>query len=461
MSTTTDDTCHCLVRHPDKAKFLVVKHEESWAPPTLSFPQGPIEYKANMLHKGMLDKYGLSTRVLRPIVRLPNYHCIEMELASTQPSKKLKAVWVDQAEYARTRTPAGEMPDPFALWFAEQDAGKPPVRRPPFHQPGWFNHADHWIQFQMDSLGIQVTGSVEQYRQGWTSSCLLRVPTNQGWVYFKAGYEAAPGEAVLTAMLASHWPQTIAQPLVIDAKRNWMLNRDFREEGISTKDLSHLPDFARAAAEMQIDSRNQLDELKSSGVGEISMADFVAFCQHSESYRERLQEGGGGLTDDEWSKFVQVLQVVANEAMSLEAINLPLMLVHPDFRAANLVIYQGQHRMLDWSGAVITHPFLILSRILEDHQVTTLEQGVIASTMAINDELFKQISDAYLEPFASFASREELMRVLGSSRILARVWMMMLTLKQLEWVEAMTPHYFQNVVGLQMRAKSLCKEKFS
>lgn len=461
MSITTDDTCHCLVRHPDKAKFLVLKHEESWAPPTLSFPAGPIEFKANMLNQGMLDKYGLKTRVLRPLVRLPNYHCIEMELGSTQPSKKLEAVWVDQAEYLRTRTPAGDVPDPFVLWFAEQDAGKPPVRRPPFHQPGWFNHADHWIQFQLDSLSIQVTGSVEQFRQGWTSSCLLRVPTNQGWVYFKAGYEAAPGEAALTAVLARRWPQTVAQPLAIDAKRNWMLNRDFREEGISTKDLSHLPDFARAAAKMQVDSRNQLDELKTLGLSEVSMADFVDFCQAPEKYRDRWQEGGGGLTDEEWPNFVQILKVAANEAKSLEAINLPLMLVHPDFRAANLAIYQGQHRMLDWSDAVITHPFLILSRILEDHQVTTLAQGVVARAMAINDELFNLVIDAYLEPFASLASREELMRVLGSVRILARVWMMMLTLKQLEWVEDRTPHYFQNVVGLQMRARRLCNEHVS
>ncbi|HKX55393.1 MAG TPA: hypothetical protein VJN01_04805, partial [Xanthomonadales bacterium] len=250
MNTTTADTCHCLVRHPDKAKFLVVKHDENWSPPVLMFPPGLIDFKVNQINQGMQDKYGLKTRVLRPIVHLPNYHCIEMELISMQPAKKLQAVWVDETEYQRTGSASGGAPDPFALWFAERKAATIPEQRPAFHRVGWFDQAEHWIQFQLDRLGIQVTGSVEQFRQGWTSSCLLRAPTNQGWIYFKAGNEPAPGEAALTAALAGRWPQWVAAPLAVDAQRNWMLNRDLRVEQTRI-DLQQLPAFAGALAELQ------------------------------------------------------------------------------------------------------------------------------------------------------------------------------------------------------------------
>ncbi|MDZ4730960.1 MAG: phosphotransferase [Xanthomonadales bacterium] len=456
MPNPITDTCHCLVRHPDKAKFLVVKHEESWAPPTLSFPQGPIEYKANMLNKGMLAKYGLKTRVLRPIVRLPNYHCIEMELASTQPSKKLAAVWVDKAEYMRTRTPLGDVPDPFELWFAEQDAGQPPVRRPPFHQPGWFNHADHWIQFQLDSLAIQVTGSVEQFRQGWTSSCLLRVPTNQGWVYFKAGYEAAPGEAALTAALASLWPQTVAQPLAIDAKRNWMLNRDFREQSIRS-DLEELPAFAHSVAQLQLASHDSLDKWQALGCRPVTLENLAQFSQQPEQYRPVLQEGGGGLTDQQWSALLEALQPIGEGCSVLAEIGLPLTLVHTDFRNDNMTVSEGRHLLLDWSGTVISHPFLVLSLVFQDHRAT-LGNGGFAGTMSINDELYQRVIESYLQPFSALASQADLLRAVEAVKQLEGVWMMLRMIYQLEWVEAKTPHFYRQVVGVQAGFKQFINQ---
>ncbi len=447
MSSTTDDTCHCLVRHPEKAKFLVVKHEEGWAPPTLSFERSPIDFKARIINQGMLDKYGLKTRVLRPLQRLPNYHCIEMELAVAQSSKKLEAVWVDQAEYMRTRTPAGNVADPFELWFAEQAAGKPPARRPPFHQPGWFNHADHWIQFQLDSLGIQVTGSVEQFRQGWTSSCLLRVPSNQGWIDFKAGYEAAPGEAALTAALADHWPQTVAQPLAIDARRNWMLNRDFRQQ-CPKIEIEELPAFAHSLAQLQLESRNSIDEWKKLGVRQVTLENLQQFCLQPEGHRPVLQEGGGGLTDQEWSILPEALQSVATACRALADIGLPLTLVHTDFHADNLVLSGGRHLLLDWSGTVISHPFLALSVVFQDRQATLDNRGM-AGTMNINDELYEQVISSYLRPFSALATQDDLSLALEAAKQIEGTWMLLRMIHQLEWIEDRTPHYYKQVVGLQ------------
>ena len=459
MNTTTADTCHCLVRHPDKAKFLVVKHDENWSPPVLMFPPGLIDFKVNQLNEGMRDKYGLKTRVLRPIIHLPNYHCIEMELISTQPAKKLQAVWVDEAEYQRTRGVAGDAPDPFALWFAEQKLARVPDRRPAFHRVGWFEKAEHWIQFQLDSLGIQVIGSVEQFRQGWTSSCLLRVATNQGWIYFKAGNEPAPGEAALTAALAGRWPQWVAAPLAVDAQRNWMLNRDLRIEQ-NRIDLQQLPAFAGALAELQLQSRHELQHWRELGCLDVSLGDFVQVSKQPDQHRNILQQGGGGLTDPEWEKFREALQPVADECRILGDINLPQTLVHIDFRDDNLALLDGKQLLLDWNGTIISHPFLALGRVFEDHRAT-LRQGGHVSTMRINEDLYQQIIESYLQPFTALASMQDLLRALEAVKELDRLWRILRMFHQLETIEPFTPHFYRQVVGVQIRAKRFANRHFS
>ncbi|HET6565112.1 MAG TPA: hypothetical protein VFG52_06820, partial [Xanthomonadales bacterium] len=311
MNTTVADTCHCIVRHPDKAKFLVVKHEEEdWSPPVLMFPPGTVDENAGLVNQGMQDKYGLKTRMLRSIMHLPNYHCIELELAHVQSSKKLEAVWVDKAEYMSTRTPPGDIADPFELWFDEQESGQPVANRPPFQQPGWFNKADHWIHFQLDSLGFQVTGSVQQVQQSMNLECMLRAPTNQGWAYFKTSQEAPPGEAALTDALARRWPGAVRQPLAIDAGRNWMLNRELPEHATDI-DASMLPEFARSLAKLQVETAVDPDQWKAMGCRQASLEDLAIFCNQPEPHKALLQEGGGGLSEEEWDLLPEALQPVA------------------------------------------------------------------------------------------------------------------------------------------------------
>ena len=295
MNTTEVDTCHCLVRHPKSAKFLVVKHDESWSPPVLKFPLSAIDFRASDINQGMLDKYGLKTRVLRPLIRLNHFHCVELELAAQKPSRKLQAVWVDREEYLRTRTPPGDVPDAFEIWLDEQHEGLVPENRPPFHQPGCFNVADHWIHFELDKLGVQVLGSVEQFRVGWPSSCLMQVRTSQGYYFFKAGFGDQPVEAKLTVALARHLPDTVFMPAAVDLERNWMLNAGFFDELKPSFNLEQLPLFAQAMAKLQVESASQIDEWQNLDVKKLAEPEFLEFCAQGDRYLDRWTEGGGGL----------------------------------------------------------------------------------------------------------------------------------------------------------------------
>ena len=95
-------TCHCIISHPTKPKFLAVKHSDRWSPPIVRFPpEGGLVAKAKLITDGVMNKYGFKTTVLRHLKSSPKYHCIELEMQSAKSSRKLEAVWVGSKEYAK------------------------------------------------------------------------------------------------------------------------------------------------------------------------------------------------------------------------------------------------------------------------------------------------------------------------------------------------------------------------
>ncbi len=454
MTNTDLDTCHCIIRHPDAAKFLVVKHEENWAPPVLKFPSGNIDYRVAMINQGLFDKYGLKTRVLRTIQHAPNYHCIEMELASPQPAKKLQAVWVDQAEYLRTRAAQGKLPDPFAIWF-EQQATKPAGQRPPFHQPGWFDQASHWIDFRLDSLGVQAHGTPEQFRQGVPASCLLRVGSIDGWIYFKTSHGPGANEAGFLAAMSARWPQTLFKPLAVDTRRNWMLNRDYFKGGKPGSELEQLQPFYAAMAKLQIDSLNYLDDLSDAGCQQLSLADLSHFCRQADQHQNRWQEGGGGLKDAEFHQFRTALQSLTSDFEELAGIGLPMMLVHADFRAGKMVLSGADHRIIDWAGAVISHPFMTLLPLIRQSWSDVNANSAVG--ISLPQPLLDDIQQHYLPAFAEFAPVDVLLRALELTVKLEPVWRMLRKLQSLDFIEPLTPYYYFQVVSLQAIARQLGK----
>ncbi|MGH8034158.1 MAG: hypothetical protein ACREO9_02950, partial [Lysobacterales bacterium] len=231
----------------------------------MKFPAGLVDYKATLINDGMMRKYGLKTRVVRVLQNWPDYNCIELELPDGASTKNIHAVWVDREQYLRSRNQWARSEDPIEQWLLDRERATTPRLRPPFNRPGWFASADHWIHFQLDKLGVQVTGSVQQFRVGWNASCLLWVPTSEGDVYFKAGYAKPPGEARMTLALAKKWPELVTQPMAADLERNWMLNRDFKLQGSTIPPASRLPGFARAIAAMQAESGSSLEEWETLG----------------------------------------------------------------------------------------------------------------------------------------------------------------------------------------------------
>ncbi|HVD44571.1 MAG TPA: hypothetical protein VNB92_04400 [Rubrobacter sp.] len=126
----------------------------------------------------------------------------------------------------------------------------------PWTQPGWFEQASVWIHAELERWGIEVSGPIEQpHSRPW--STLLRVPTGEGGIYFKAVSPVHPYEPALLGSLELWRPDCVPRLLSVDTGRGWVLMRDagrrLREIIRTTQDLRHWLPVLPLYAELQIE----------------------------------------------------------------------------------------------------------------------------------------------------------------------------------------------------------------
>jgi len=448
-------TCHCIIGHPHKAKFLAIRHTTGWSVPTLKFPPGSTDFRAAMITQGMQHKYGLNTRVLRPRMKSAHYHCIELELASGGGNKKLDAVWVDRDQYHKFRSERDVTQDPFDEWLQERERGTVPALRPAWQIAGWFKQADHWIHFQAERLGLQITGGVQQFKVGWYQSCILRVPTSGGVLFFKAAYAKPPGEAALTEFLAEKWPHNIARPLAVDAGRNWLLMRDLAADGELSPDPSLLPDFARVLARIQVESLNCTDQLRALGCPVRDPQFLLNWMEQKDELLASLREGQEPLTEPELLQLARALAACVSACRLLLELPVPATLVHNDFRDANLAAQGGFLRILNWGDAVIAHPFMAME-YLNSPRASFHSQGVSSTPEdASGLAIVREANSAYLESFLALAPVPVLQQAWALAQSLFPLWNLSRVHDKLAWIEKSDARYEAMATQLQHNARKL------
>jgi hypothetical protein len=440
-------TCHCIIAHPSKPKFMVIKHRNGWFPPIVEFPgEGFVGHKVQMIADGVMNKYGLKVTVLRHLVESADYHCIELEQHSQQSARKLEAVWVGAKEYKQFRSSKPGQADPFADWLTEAQKRRIPKQRPPWERRGWFRKAATWIEHELDSHDIQMVGSVRQYSACWHSASILRVRTSQGMRDFKACWNAPPREAALTAAIADRWPDLVPAPLSFDTERNWMLMPDLRE-AVSPVPGDDCPALAAALAKLQIESSRDPDEWNGRSCrnrGVEALADFLGSVN---KLTAMLRMGGGGLSDDELLGLNPLISRFRTACGKLGEYGIPETLVHPTFGAPNVLRRDGGFWIVNWSGAVISHPFFSIHALIRS---TAPQSAAGAGTVSAEDDgaLVVRISDAYLAPYTEFESPDRLQAALALTAELFDVWKLCLRSHQLAYIEP-------NSVAMSVAARAM------
>jgi len=128
----------------------------------------------------------------------------------------------------------------------------------------WLAGVEGWVDRQLEKLGLQSTGAVEQpHVRPW--STVLRMPTTGGDVWFKANIPLLAYEAAVVGLLAARRPDFVPGLLATDVERGWMLMADggerLREIVERERDLSRwldvLPLYGRLQIDMAEDQRRR------------------------------------------------------------------------------------------------------------------------------------------------------------------------------------------------------------
>lgn len=417
-------TVQCIISHPQKPKFLAIKHSTGgYLPPQVKVPQGAsLGPHVHRLIDGIQSKYGLRTTLLRRLARYRDYQCVELEVHAG--SRPMQAVWVGMDDYRRIRGGDILPEDPLARWLQERQRGEPPPLRPPWERYGWFKAASNWIHFQLDRLDRLSTGAIEQRRTLSHAGCLLRTPCAGGAVWFKAAYAKPPSEAALSRWLASRWPEFVPEPLVIDEARNWILMPDY---AIGATPSPGPEGWARAAAtlgRMQVESLPLLDELRQLGCVHHGLDALWEFLTHPELASSVPEAGRASLSDAEREALAPAAGRLAASCRELADCGIPDLLVHPDFRASNLFVYPDRVRILDWENACIAPPMFSLLKLLrEDHP---------AGRDAPDGD---PVVEAWMAPLQALAKASRLRRALHLARRLEPGWRLMRWSQEFAWFE--------------------------
>jgi Phosphotransferase enzyme family len=290
-----------------------------------------------------------------------------------------------------------EVPDAAGLL-----AGAGPAQQP-WADPEWLPAAETWLRSAVAASGAEVTGRVEQHKV-WELSCVLRLPTTAGDVYFKSTVDSPlfVAEATVTAMLADLFPRHVPTPLAVEPERGWIATPDFGAELGWDASLPDKQAALRQYAELQQESVPRVDGLLAAG----------CLDRRPAWIRSQLAHWFAPETTRHWAdpelaeRLAAAVPRLGELCAELGASTLPDTLLHGDMHMANVARRPGGgYVFFDWTDAGISHPFV----------------DMIAVAHEENEESRTVLRETYLDAWSGAADRELLDRDWLVAEVLAHV----------------------------------------
>ena len=299
-----------------------------------------------------------------------------------------------------------------------------------WQDPAWQKEAHEWIRAQAQRHSILISGEIEQpHVYPW--STVLRVPTNEGVLFFKATAAETVYESALTEKLAGWFPDCTPELLAVDTKRGWMLMRDggetLRGSIRPTQDIMPWEPVITRYAELQIGLAEHVSEILALGIPDHRLVVLPALYTQLLTDEESLMiDQEKGLTSAEWEQLKDMTSRFEQICTDLTDFGIPESLNHGDFHDGNVLLRDGRITFFDWGDASVTHPFVTLRTFFVS----------IENSLKLDDYAFTpgmaELLDLYLQPWQRFASKEALSSAYRLSKPVASI------AKALAWHQGIT-----------------------
>jgi hypothetical protein len=287
----------------------------------------------------------------------------------------------------------------------------------PWTQPGWFGRARAWILAELERRGIEVSGLIEQpHSRPW--STVLRVPTDEGNVYFNVVSPVHPHESALLEALERWRPDSVPRSLSVDTGRGWVLMRDAGQRLCElirpTRYLRHWLPVLPRYAELQIELAGRVPELLALGVPDRHLSVMPALYEPLLADADALRiDQPFGLTHAQYERLLTLSTRAAGLCKRLADHPIPETINHGDLNVGAVFVGDVSPVFIDWGDGCVSHHFYSLRTVLVSAEINLgLEE---------NSPELQPLCDAYLEPWTHFESRRDLLEALDLALRLAGI----------------------------------------
>jgi hypothetical protein len=234
-----------------------------------------------------------------------------------------------------------------------------PGLRPAWARAGWFKAASAWMRDQLIQQNYALRSSIEQVKS-WGISCLLRVETDRGNIFFKVA-SSRPlfgNEPVVLAALSERYPDLVPAPIAIEPEQRWMLTQDFGAELRTMPTLDRWETAISRFGQLQLQAVSIVEDLLAVGCLDRRLEIL------SQQIDPLLQDADilALLSPDEIAQLQALAPRLKAMCSELTRYRVPYSLNHGDLHSGNIT---GQTLLFfDWTDACIAHPFLDLSTVV-------------------------------------------------------------------------------------------------
>jgi len=277
--------------------------------------------------------------------------------------------------------------------------------KPPWAESDWLDCVSAWIRAELKKLSISVTDPIEQpHVRPW--STVLRIPTSNGDVYFKACAQVLVHEVAVTQALSQWRPDCIPKIIASDTERGWMLMADggttVREAIKADGDIHHWDQLLPRYAQLQIEMAGHVEDLLALGLPDGQLAALPDKIEALLANEDMLHvDEPNGLTSAEYKRLRAMKTHLMSLCDRLAAFDIPESIHHGDFHDANIFLDGDGYIFFDWGDGSVAHPFFSLRTAFV---IIEYFQGVKEGAPE-----YDRLRDAYLEPWKQFGSREDLL----------------------------------------------------
>ncbi|MCH7653775.1 MAG: phosphotransferase [Chloroflexi bacterium] len=395
---------HLLIAHPSLPRVLLMRKEGGWRLP--SFVPEERDFRVvGHINEAAHTLVGTETfvrRCLRHHYDLQGRRQYRVYLLTCREGDN--SIPDDCRWFGLEDLPEMGEPDHLEVverWLNEAE-GSAPDGRAPWCAAGWLDDAATWIGEQLKNAGVSQDGPIEQLRS-WSLSCLLRLPTSEGDVYFKAVPSFFRGEPAVMRSLSERYPDLVPPPLAVDVQKGWTLMSDFGGKLLgSIPEVDAWEKSTRAFSRLQVEQSKHVDSWIELGCPDRGLKTLAGMIDTLFQDSDLLMLGAPwGITHEELGRLRAMSLRLKLMCARLADYKVPHSLVHGDL-GGNVVVKGDGFVFFDWTDACISHPFIdtatIVSWVFDEMELPT-EIG----------ELRVRVRDAYLEPWSEFEPMDRLL----------------------------------------------------